>query len=67
MTLVQPDKHIAQDKFVWFTIIEMREMAHIKEFATKVRCFKRYSSRVVPREMEEGGLIPKQNSLNGLY
>jgi hypothetical protein len=41
-------------------IDEIREQAHIREFAAKQRAARRYNSIVIPREMKEGGLVLKQ-------
>jgi hypothetical protein len=41
-------------------IDEVREQAHIREFAAKQRAARRYNSKVVPREMKEGDLVLKQ-------
>ena len=41
-------------------IDEVREQAHIREFAAKQRAARRYNSRVTPREMKEGDLVLKQ-------
>jgi hypothetical protein len=41
-------------------IDEIREQAHIREFAAKQRAARRYNSRVIPREMKEGDLVLKQ-------
>lgn len=41
-------------------IDEIREHAHIKEFAAKQRAASRYNSTVMPREMKEGDLVLKQ-------
>jgi hypothetical protein len=36
---------------------EVREAAHIWEFAAKQRATRRYNSKVKPREMKEGDLF----------
>jgi DNA-directed RNA polymerase subunit E'/Rpb7 len=41
-------------------IDEVREQAHIREFAAKQRAARRYNSKVTPREMKEGDLVLKQ-------
>jgi hypothetical protein len=41
-------------------IDEVREQAHIREFAAKQRAARRYNSKVAPREMKEGDLVLKQ-------
>jgi hypothetical protein len=41
-------------------INEVREQAHIREFAAKQRAARRYNSKVTPREMKEGDLVLKQ-------
>jgi len=41
-------------------IDEIREQAHIREFAGKQRVARRYNSKVVPREMKKGDLVLKQ-------
>jgi len=41
-------------------IDEIREEAHIREFAAKQRAGRRYNSRVIPRSMKEGNLVLKQ-------
>lgn len=41
-------------------IYETREMSHIKEFIEKLRDFRIYNSRVVPRELKERDLVLKQ-------
>jgi hypothetical protein len=41
-------------------IDEVREQAHIREFAAKQRAARRYNSRVTPRELKEGDLVLKQ-------
>jgi hypothetical protein len=40
-------------------IDEVREQAHIREFAAKQRAARRYNSKVTPREMKEGDLVLK--------
>jgi len=40
-------------------IDEMREKAHIREFAAKQRAARRYNSRVIPRSMKAGDLVLK--------
>jgi hypothetical protein len=41
-------------------IDEVREQAHIREFAAMQRAARRYNSKVAPREMKEGDLVLKQ-------
>ncbi|XP_039687900.1 uncharacterized protein [Medicago truncatula] len=41
-------------------IDEVRESAHIREFAAKQRAAQRYNSKVIPRSMKEGNLVLKQ-------
>jgi len=41
-------------------IDEIREEAHIREFAAKQRATRRYNSRVIPISMKEGDLVLKQ-------
>ena len=41
-------------------IDEIREVAHIREFAAKQRAARRYNSRVIPRSMKAGDLVLKQ-------
>jgi primase-polymerase (primpol)-like protein len=41
-------------------IDEVREQAHIKEFAAKQRAARRYNSKVAPRDMKGGDLVLKQ-------
>lgn len=41
-------------------IDEVREAAHIREFAAKQRAARRYNSKVIPRSMKEGDLVLKQ-------
>lgn len=39
---------------------ELREVAHIREFATKHMVIIRYNSKVKPREKQEGDLVLKE-------
>jgi len=41
-------------------IDEIRENAHIKEFAAKQIAARRYNSKVISREMKEGEFVLKQ-------
>jgi len=41
-------------------IDEIREEAHIREFAAKQRAARRYNSKVIPRDMKKGDLVLKQ-------
>jgi len=41
-------------------IDEIREEAHIREFAAKQRAARRYNSRVIPKNMKEGDLVLKK-------
>jgi hypothetical protein len=41
-------------------IDEVREQAHIREFAATQRAARHYNSKVAPREMKEGDLVLKQ-------
>ncbi|KAJ1398050.1 hypothetical protein SESBI_31388 [Sesbania bispinosa] len=36
---------------------EVREAAHVREFACKLRAEKKYNSRVVPRKLKTGDLV----------
>lgn len=41
-------------------IDELRELAHVQEFAAKHRVARIYNSKVKPREMQEGDLVLKE-------
>jgi len=41
-------------------IDEIRDEAHIREFAAKQRAVRRYNSKVIPRSMKDGDLVLKQ-------
>jgi len=41
-------------------IDEIKEEAHIREFAAKQRAARRYNSRLIPISMKEGDLVLKQ-------
>lgn len=38
-------------------IDKVRDVTHIREFSTKQRATRRYNSKVMPREMQEGDLV----------
>ena len=42
------------------TIEEVRDLAHIREYAAKQRAARRYNSKVVSREMKVGDLVLKK-------
>ncbi|RDX88228.1 hypothetical protein CR513_30206, partial [Mucuna pruriens] len=41
-------------------IQEIREIAHIKEYAVKTKAARRYNQKVIPRSFKEGDLVLKK-------
>lgn len=46
-------------EYVADLVDELREVAHIQEFSTNHRATRRYNSKVMPKDMQEGILVLK--------
>lgn len=41
-------------------LVELRDVAHLREYAVKQRAARRYDSKVIPRELKQGDLVLKK-------